>query len=237
MKELLSLANDDYQKRGGNRPKSLIPDVIRVEQQEDKIFISFDFKSTSDSEAIEWYEKSKESKLINKFKKEFDIDISTSQDGDYEDDWQMLTVLLNKKDTLKAKAGEVKTTNPPQTTKSTKQSKSDDTGYQYCYILSTVTQREKIDLTKHKSKLEKIIKSFFGDRLISVEFTEEAYTLNLKDEYEVKDKRRLGRLISSGVDELKQQARKIIYNGNQDTSSQIFRIKKVSEVQDEKVQS
>lgn len=140
------------------------------------------------------------------------------------------------KDTLKAAPQEPKTKNPPTTTKSTKQSKSDDTGYHYCYILSTLEQRKAIDLTKHKSKLEKIIKSFFGDRLLSVIFDKESYTLTLKDEYEVADKRRLGRLISEGSSELKQLVRKVIYNGNQDTSGQLFRLKKpTSEVKNEKV--
>ena len=143
------------------------------------------------------------------------------------------------KESLKVATEAPKIKNPPQTTKSTKQSKSDDTGYSYCYILSTLQQRKAIDLTKHKDKLEKIIKSFFGDRLISVVFDKESYTLNLKDEYEVADKRRLGRLISEGSSELKQLVRKVIYNGNQDTSGQLFRIKKVNDVEakDEKVQS
>jgi len=234
MKELLSLANDDYQKRGGNRPKSLIPDVIRVEQQEDKIFISFDFKSTSDSEAVEWYEKSKESKLINKFKKEFDIDISTSQDGDYEDDWQMLTVLLNKKDTLKVAPQESKTKNPPTTTKPQKKSKSDDTGHLYCYAFVTQIQKDSIQLTKHSKKLETIISGFFGDRLIAVTFTDDSYTLKLKDDFSIGEKRLLGKKISEGSD-LQKFVKKVIYNGQKDTSGQLFRIQKSSEAQNEKV--
>ena len=142
------------------------------------------------------------------------------------------------KESLKVAAEAPKISKPPQTTKSTKQSKSDDTGYHYCYILSTLQQRKAIDLTKHKSKLEKIIKSFFGDRLISVEFDESTYSLTLKDQYEVSDKRRLGRLISEGSSELKLLVRKVIYNGNQDTSGQLFRLKKPTrEVKDEKVQS
>lgn len=148
-----------------------------------------------------------------------------------------LTKVDTTKDVLKANPQALKPQNPSQTTKSTKQSKPDDTGYSYCYILSTLEQRKAIDLTKHKSKLAPIIKSFFGDRLISVVFDKESYTLNLKDKYEVSDKRRLGRLISEGSSELKQLVRKVIYNCNQDTSGQLFRIKKASEVKDEKVQS
>lgn len=129
------------------------------------------------------------------------------------------------KESLKVATQTPKTENLSQTTKSTKQSKIDDTGYSYCYILSTLEQRKAIDLTKHKSILEKIIKNFFRDKLISVEFDKESYTLNLKDEYEVADKRRLGRLISEGSD-LKEYVRKVIYNGNQDVSGQLFRLKK-----------
>ncbi|EHP30587.1 hypothetical protein SMGD1_2064 [Sulfurimonas gotlandica GD1] len=228
MKELLKLTNDDYQTRGASYPKSLIPDSIAVEVKDDNVTIVFDFKNTSDSEALEWYEKSKECKVINKFKKDYDIAVSTSQDGDFEDDWQKLTVLLSKKDTSIVVAQEPKTKNPPQTTNSQTNAKSDDTGYVYCYILSTLEQRKAIDLTKHKTKLEKIIKEFFGDRLISVLFDQESYTLNLNESFEVAEKRRLGRLISEGSD-LKQYVRKVIYNGNQDTSGQLFRLSPMKE--------
>ena len=228
MKELLKLANDDYQKRGAEYPKALIPDSITVESIDAKTTVAFDFKNTNDSEALEWYEKSKECKVINKFKKEYNIAVSTSQDGDYEDDWQKLTVLLTKKDASVVVPQEPKTKNPSQTINPLKKSQSDDTGYTYCYILSTLEQRKAIDLTKHKTKLESIIKTFFGDRLISVEFDKESYTLNLKDEYEVSDKRRLGRLISEGSD-LKQYVRKVVYNGNQDISGQLFRLSPVKE--------
>ena len=114
------------------------------------------------------------------------------------------------------------------TTKPQKKSKPDDTGYTYCYILSTLEQRKAIDLTKHKTAMEKIIKPFFGDRLISVSIEKDRYTLTLQDSYEVSDKRRLGRLISDGLPELKKHVRKIIYNGNKDTSGQLFRLKKDS---------
>jgi len=146
-----------------------------------------------------------------------------------------ITKEITTQETLKVTPQEPKTANSLTTTKATKKSKPDDTSYTYTYILSTVEQRKAIDLTKHKSKLEKIIESFFGDRLISVLFDKESYTLYLKDEYEVADKRRLGRLISEGSSELKQHVRKVVYNGNQDTSGQLFRIKKVNEVQNEKV--
>lgn len=228
MKELLKLANDDYQKRGGSYPKSLIPDTVRVEVDNDSATIIFDFKNTSDSEAIEWYEKSKEFKTINKFKKDFDIAISTSQDGDFEDDWQQLTVLLTQKDTPKVAPQSHQNEKVPSSTKSTKKSKPDDTGYTYSYILSTLEQRKAIDLIKHKTVMEKIIKQFFGDRLVSVNIEKNSYSLTLKNTYEVSDKRRLGRLISDGLPELKKHVHKIIYNGNKDTSGQLFRLKKDS---------
>jgi len=229
MKELLKLANADYQKRGGNYPKPLIPDTVEVSINDNNPTIAFDFKNTSDREAMAWYKKSKEYKAINKFKNDYDIAISTSQDGDYEDDWQKLTVMLTKKDTSKITQQEIKTNNPIQTTPKPKPSKFDDTSYTYTYILSTLEQRKAIDVSKHKVKLEKIIKEFFGDRLISVKFDKESYTLHLKDEYEVADKRRLGRLISEGSD-LKRYVRKVLYNGNQDSSGQLFRIKAVNEL-------
>jgi len=236
MKELQKLANTDYQKRGAEYPKSLVPDTVEVTIKDDSATVAFDFKNTSDSEAIEWYEKSKECKAINKFKKDYNIAVSTSQDGDFKDDWQKLTVLLTKKDITIVTQQEVKTKKPTPTIAKNKSSKSDDTSYTYTYILGTLEQRKVIDLTKHQAKLEKIIKIFFGNRLLFVEFDKESYTLNLKDEYKVSDKRRLGRLISDGSSELKQHVHKVIYNGNQDTSGQLFRLKKsTSEIKNEKV--
>ncbi|MEA2072919.1 MAG: hypothetical protein U9O86_04980 [Campylobacterota bacterium] len=219
MKELLKLANDDYQKRGKSYPKSNIPDSIAVSIGKGNTTIEFNFKNTSDSDTLSWYEKSSEYKAISRYSKGYEIEVTTSQDGDYEDDWIQLTVSLTKK--------------PPQkqssTTKKAQTQESDDICYTYCYILSTQEQRKAIDLTKHKSKLEAIIKGFFGERLISVVFDKESYTLSLKDEYEVADKRRLGRVISDKSD-LKQYVRRILYNNNQDSSGQLFRLKKIASV-------
>ena len=223
MKELLKLANDDYQKRGKNYPKSNIPDSVAVLIGKGTTTIEFDFKNTSDSDTLSWYEKSTECKAINKYSKDYEITVTTSQDGDYEDDWLKLTVSLTKKTPQKQSS----TTKKPQTPQ------SDDICHTYCYILSTKEQRKAIDLTKHKSKLEAIIKGFFGERLISVVFDKESYTLNLKDEYEVADKRRLGRIISDKSD-LKQYVRKVLYNNNQDSSGQLFRLKKVINIEEKK---
>lgn len=133
------------------------------------------------------------------------------------------------RDTPIVVAEEIKTKKPPTTTKVLKELHSDDTSHIYRYILSTLEQRKALDLTKHKSKLERIIKGFFVERLLSITFDKESYTLYLKDEYEVADKRRLGRLISEGSD-LKQYVRKVIYNGNQDTSGQLFRLAPIKKV-------
>ncbi len=218
MKELLKLANDDYQKRGGAYPKAYIPDSIEVNIGDVVTTVEFDFKNTNDSEAIEWYEKSKESKVINKYKKDYDITVATSQDGTFEDDWQKLTVSLRKKDSMQ----QVAVSDEADT------QKSYDTGFIYTYILSTPQQRELIDLTQYKTQLQHVITQFFAERLLSVEFQAHSYTLHLRDAYQVADKRRLGRLISENTD-LKQYVRKISYNNSQDTSGQLFRLMKAAE--------
>ena len=138
------------------------------------------------------------------------------------------------KDTPTVAQQEPKTKNPSETTKGLKKSISDDTSFTYCYVLTTLEQKKAIKLTQHKSKLEKIIQNFFGDRLLELSFTDDSYTLSLLDEFPIGDKRRLGRLISEGSD-LQKFVKKVIYNGTKDTSGQLFRIQKASEVQDEKV--
>lgn len=218
MKELLKLANDDYQKRGGAYPKAYIPDSIEVNIGDAVTTIEFDFKNTNDSEALEWYEKSKESKIINKYKKDYDITVVTSQDGTFEDDWQKLTVSLRKKDSTQ----QVVVSHKANT------QKSYDTGFIYTYTLSTPEQRKAIDLTQYKTQLQHVITQFFGERLLSVEIQAHNYTLHIKDEYKVADKRRLGRLISENTD-LKQYVHKILYNNSQDTSGQLFRLMKVAQ--------
>jgi len=142
--------------------------------------------------------------------------------------------IATTQDTFKVASQEPKTKNSPTTTKPQKKSKPDDTGYSYCYVLTTLEQKKAIKLTQHKTKLDKIIKQFFWDRLIAVTYTDDSYTLQLKDEYSIGDKRRLGRLISEGSD-LQKFVKKVIYNGQKDTSGQLFRIQKSSEVRDEKV--
>lgn len=119
------------------------------------------------------------------------------------------------------------------TAKKPKVEKADDTVYTYCYILSTLKQREALDLTKHKAKMEKTINGFFEEMLVSVEIFKDRYILKLKEKYEIADKRRLGRLLSEQCG-LKQYSRKILYNNNKDTSGQLFRICKEKDKLDKK---
>lgn len=131
-------------------------------------------------------------------------------------------------DTLKVAPQEPKIQKTHTTTKQQKKSKPDDIGYTYCYVLTTKSQKDEIQLTKHSKKLEGIIKSFFLDRLIAVSFTDDSYTLQLKDEFSIGEKRKLGRNISQNSD-LHKFAKRILYNGeSKDISGQLFRLKKVA---------
>lgn len=127
--------------------------------------------------------------------------------------------------TTKVAQDEPKTKKPQKTTPKSETAKTGDSGYSYTYILSTAKQREQIDLTKYKSKLSKIISSYFGDRLISVVFDKESYTLQLTEPFEISMKRRLGRLISQGSD-LQKHTLKVRYNNGESSSGQLFVLKK-----------
>ena len=128
--------------------------------------------------------------------------------------------------TPKVAQNEPKITKPQKTTPKSETAKSENSEYTYTYLLSTAKQREAIDLTKHKAKLSKIITGYFGDRLISLSFDKESYTLQLKEPYEVADKRRLGRLISQGSD-LHKHVFKVQYNNGESSSGQLFVLKKI----------
>lgn len=218
IEDLLKLNNTDYQTRKGEYPKSNIPDSVTVDITSPTSTVKFAFKSTTEDDANIWYTKSKEMKIVNQYIKEYDISVSTTQDGDYDDDWILLVISLVSKDT----------SSPIKDIKQTKPAKSDDTSYTYCYILSTQDQRDAIDLTKHKVKLSKVIKEFFSTRLISLTIDKQSYTIKLKEEYTVGDKRKLGRAISTGTD-LKKFVRTVAYNGGSDKSGQLFRLKKESD--------
>ena len=101
-------------------------------------------------------------------------------------------------------------------------------GHSYTYILTTPEQRKAIDLLKYKIKLEKIIKDFFGEDLISVSILKDRYTLILNIPYEVGAKRRLGRLISDNSG-LKEYVRTIEYNNTKDKSGQLFKMLNVED--------
>lgn len=117
---------------------------------------------------------------------------------------------VKKKETSKAKE---KSLLPP----------SKDTEYSYCYILSTAEQRKALDLTKHKVKLEKTIKEYFAEQLVSLKIYKDHYHLVLNETYTVAQKRRLGRLISEKCD-LQSYVYKVSYNNDKDSSGQLFRI-------------
>lgn len=111
---------------------------------------------------------------------------------------------------------------PPQTTPETKTSETGDTTHTYCYILVTPRQKKDIDLLKSKSKLEKLFKSFFTTRLLSVKIESDRYTLELTDEFKVGEKRMLGRQVGA-IDDMKQFAKKVYYNNGADFSTQLFK--------------
>ncbi len=58
-------------------------------------------------------------------------------------------------DTLKVAPQEPKTKNPSTTTKPQKKSKSDDTGYSYCYVLVTQSQKDVIQVQEYLTLLKK----------------------------------------------------------------------------------
>ena len=103
------------------------------------------------------------------------------------------------------------------------ESKNNDSVYSYCYILSTQEQRKALDLTKHKVKLQKTIKNYFSEQLLSVEVYPDHYYLVLSEPFTIAQKRRLGRLISEQCN-FRAYVHKVIYNNAQDTSGQLFRL-------------
>ena len=127
---------------------------------------------------------------------------------------------------LKVAPQELKPSTPSQTTKETKQEEPNNSSYTYCYTLVTPEQKKVIDLTSSKAKIEKLFKDYFKERLISIIVEKHNYTLELKDSYEVGEKRMLGKSIGA-IDNLKSHAKKVYYNNNQDFSTQLFKLKKV----------
>ena len=85
--KLFSLATEDYQNRRGQYPTSDVPDTINVFEHDNKIFVEFSFKNTSEFFADKW--------VCNYLKNKFDVypfKINTYQDGIYQNDWVVTQV-------------------------------------------------------------------------------------------------------------------------------------------------
>ena len=85
--KLFSLATEDYQNRRDQYPTSGVPDTINVFEYDNKIFVEFSFKNTSEFFADRW--------VCNYLKNKFDVypfKVSTYQDGDYQNDWVITQV-------------------------------------------------------------------------------------------------------------------------------------------------
>jgi hypothetical protein len=226
-KELKKLETSDYQNRKGAYPSSNVPDSIKFYDKEDGASLEIDFKNTSEQEAIDWFNSSKEVNIVNKFKANYNIEITAHQDGDYPDDWVKLTVKLIKKSTLTSKT-------PIPTLEKTKVDDKESSQFSYTYVLSNATQIKEINLLEYKDALEEIVKTYLQDKLINITIDKSSYTMILNVKLEVGDKRRLGRLISQNTD-LKKYVKKISYNNSQDKSGQLFILKTKSKDENETI--
>ena len=224
-KELKKLETADYQNRKGAYPSSNVPDSIKFSEEENGASLEIDFKNTSEQQAIDWFNSSKEVNIVNKFKANYDIKITAYQDGDYPDDWVKLIVKLIKKSTLTNKT-------PIQPVEKTKVDDNETMQFSYTYVLSNPTQIKEINLLDYKDALEEIAKTYLQDKLINISIDKSSYTMILNVKLEVGDKRRLGRLISQNTD-LKKYVRKISYNNSQDKSGQLFILKTKSKDENE----
>jgi hypothetical protein len=219
-KELKKLETSDYQNRKGEYPSSNVPDSIKFYDKEDGASLEIDFKNTSEQEAIDWFNSSKEANIVNKFKANYNMELSAYQDGDYPDDWVKLTVKLIKKSAPTSKT-------PIPTPVKIKVDDNETMQFSYTYVLSNPTQIKEINLLDYKDALEEIVKTYLQDKLINITIDKSSYTMTLNVKLEVGDKRRLGRLISQNTD-LKKYVRKISYNNSQDKSGQLFVLKKAN---------
>ena len=85
--KLFSLATEDYQNRRDQYPTSGVPDTINVFEYDNKIFVEFSFKNTSEFFADRW--------VCNYLKNKFDVypfKINTYQNGIYQNDWVVTQV-------------------------------------------------------------------------------------------------------------------------------------------------
>lgn len=216
-KELKKLETADYQNKKGGYPKGGIPDSVKLITNDDGAQLEFDFKNTNEQEAQDWFTSSKEVNVVNKFKANYTIELTAYQDGDYPDDWVKLIVKLIKKSTPTNKT-------PSPTPVKTKVDDKENTQFSYTYVLSNATQEKEINLLDYKDAIEDIAKTYLHDKLINITIDKTSYTLVLNSNYEVGEKRRLGRLISQNTD-LKKYVKKISYNNSQDKSGQLFILK------------
>ena len=85
--KLFNLATEDYQNRRDQYPTSDVPDTINVFEYDNKIFVEFSFKNTSEFFADRW--------VCNYLKNKFDVypfKINTYQNGIYQNDWVVTQV-------------------------------------------------------------------------------------------------------------------------------------------------
>ena len=85
--KLFNLATEDYQNRRDQYPASDVPDTINVFEYDNKIFVEFSFKNTSEFFADRW--------VCNYLKNKFDVypfKINTYQNGIYQNDWVVTQV-------------------------------------------------------------------------------------------------------------------------------------------------
>ena len=85
--KLFNLATEDYQNRRGQYPTSDVPDTINVFEHDNKIFVEFSFKNTSEFFADKW--------VCNYLRNKIDVypfKINTYQNGIYQNDWVVTQV-------------------------------------------------------------------------------------------------------------------------------------------------
>ena len=85
--KLFNLATEDYQNRRDQYPTSGVPDTINVFEHDNKIFVEFSFKNTSEFFADKW--------VCNYLRNKIDVypfKINTYQDGIYQNDWVVTQV-------------------------------------------------------------------------------------------------------------------------------------------------
>lgn len=81
---LMHMSTDDYQNRKGNYPRSDMPDTIDVYNDSETIIVRADFKNTSEQIAEAWLRRTLRVKVGGAANQ---ARYSTSQTGDYHDDW------------------------------------------------------------------------------------------------------------------------------------------------------